>query len=235
MAQRGIIQRKSFKIQARRKGCIPTAGKRRQQRGVWQQRGLKSDHKHPALAGAGWTLQGEFHQTEGSLYLITKVTQRGSSCNSLRSWSQKCSAAKPKQAASLLNSILVSYGDFLLTCSTFQHRQHAAFPDKTLKPLIHAQFAASLVRDAMMYVYHPQLQDENMHKASQGQVSLHTNSQHGLHVAYTWLDFQLVFPIMKHSIYMSHDYFLHNSSGGICTRTHSSFKHPQKLFIKMVC
>lgn len=68
-------------------GCIPTAGKRRQQRGVWQQRGFKSDHKHPVLAGAGWILQGEFHQTEGSPYLITKVTRRGSSCNSLRWWS----------------------------------------------------------------------------------------------------------------------------------------------------
>lgn len=40
---------------------------------------------------------------------------------------------------------------------------------------------------------------------------------------------------MKHSIYMFHDYFLHNSSGGFCTRTHSSFKHPQTLLIKIVC
>lgn len=81
--------------------------------------GSRVGRKHPALAGAGWHLQGGCSPKRMKPVFNN---QRGSSHEAIGSSHETARAhrdIRPKQASSLLGNITFPYGDFLLTCLTF--------------------------------------------------------------------------------------------------------------------
>lgn len=75
--------------------------------------------KHPALASAGWRLQGGFPQKRMKPVFNNQQGSSHKATASSHETARVHRAVKPKQASSLLHSITFPYGDFLRNCLTF--------------------------------------------------------------------------------------------------------------------